>query len=143
MEAGTDTSRDPLWAFSEDHDAVLLLPRERWWTAYFSTNHSIYVDICTPPSWNDSTTIATFDLDLDVFVSPDGKITVLDVDEFRTNQDRYPPELVEGAVSGLAEVLRVLVLPTEIVEVGWQVLAATHEPRSHSPREESSYGRRQ
>jgi hypothetical protein len=55
----------------------------------------IYIDMCTPPVWQDST-VTCIDLDLDVVKKFDGSVYIDDVDEFEHHQIEYgyPPEII-------------------------------------------------
>ena len=98
------------------HDFVLLVPAEGCWTAYFNAEDDmeIYVDVTTRPVL-DGDTVTAVDLDLDVVRYVDGRVEVLDEDEFAEHQVQlaYPAELISqaratcdwlvGAVSSRAE----------------------------------------
>lgn len=83
-------------------DQVVLVPREVGWVATFHApgfKVATYVDITTPPRWDDATCTAV-DLDLDVVrLADDGGVYVDDEDEFADHQVRfgYPPEVVSAA----------------------------------------------
>ncbi|MBT8240848.1 MAG: DUF402 domain-containing protein, partial [Acidimicrobiia bacterium] len=84
------------------HPMVSVIADGAWFVPIFSPTDprfSVYVDICTPPTWSSPDRIEAVDLDLDVAVSPDGEMSVLDEDEFADHQVRfgYPDELVIGA----------------------------------------------
>lgn len=95
---------------------ALLIPSNGWWTATFNASgegspfgYIAYVDICTPPVW-DAATVTAVDLDLDVAMSPDRVVTVLDEDEFaehRLAMD-YPPHVVDHARAAAASVFQVM-----------------------------------
>jgi predicted RNA-binding protein associated with RNAse of E/G family len=96
LPRGTHMSR-PGVALELTHDAVLLVPRDRAFTATFNSypatavhenQPELYVDITTVPEFNDGT-IVTVDLDLDVLRLQDGSVIVDDEDEFRDHLDRY------------------------------------------------------
>lgn len=76
-----------------------LVPSDgQWWMAEFYLSHPwhlVYVNIGTPPEW-DGDRIYQVDLDLDVVLTPDGSIQVLDEDDFALNQVRYgyPADLI-------------------------------------------------
>lgn len=79
---------------------VKLLPAAKWWTAIWSweRDDALYVDIITPPDWRGAT-VTMVDIDLDVVRWADGRVEVVDADEFEVNQNRYgyPPRLVDTA----------------------------------------------
>jgi protein associated with RNAse G/E len=67
---------------------------------------SYYCNINLPPSF-DGTTLTYTDLDLDLWVTPDGHWQVLDEEEFATNARHfsYPPELSRNAFAAVHELL--------------------------------------
>lgn len=77
---------------------VKLIPDGKWWTAIWSYQREIdlYVDIITPPSWHGDT-VTMVDMDLDVVRMADGRVEVVDEDEFQAHQAAmdYPPRLVD------------------------------------------------
>lgn len=83
-----------------------------WWTAIWSvdegdlTRWRVYVDIIAPAEWHGET-VRMVDLDLDVYRTPDGRVRLLDEDEFAEHQVSlaYPLELVENARRAAGEVL--------------------------------------
>ena len=82
------------------HGFVALVPHDEWWMVEYYRDHpeyDVYVNIGTPPTWDDET-VRQVDLDLDVVRHHDGSTRVLDIDEFRANQQElgYPPELIEN-----------------------------------------------
>jgi uncharacterized protein len=81
-------------------DFVLLVPAEGCWTACFNAEYTveIYVDVTTRPVL-DGDTITAVDLDLDVVRYLDGRVAVLDEDEFAEHQVRlgYPAEVISQA----------------------------------------------
>ncbi len=97
-------------------DFVLLVPVQGCWTACFNAEDEleIYVDVTTRPVLG-AGTVTAVDLDLDVVRYLDGRVEVLDEDEFAEHQVQlaYPAELIRqarqtcdwlvGAVSSRAE----------------------------------------
>lgn len=82
---------------------VLLLPRDRWWTAIFNDEpHSteIYCDITTPVEFTDEL-VTMVDLDLDVLKRRDGSVYVDDEDEFAEHQVKYsyPADVIASAAA--------------------------------------------
>ena len=77
-----------------------LIPDGKWWTAIWSWQSKVdlYVDIITPPTWNGAT-VTMVDIDLDVMRLPDGRVEVVDEDEFEQHrmEFEYPPRLVDNA----------------------------------------------
>lgn len=85
---------------------VKLIPEAKWWTAIWSWQKpdELYVDIITPPQWSGST-VTMVDIDLDVVRWSDGRVEVLDEDEFEVHQARYdyPERLIETARATTAQ----------------------------------------
>jgi uncharacterized protein len=80
---------------------VTVVDTSRWWTANFYIRHpflSTYVNISTPPTW-DGDRLCAVDLDLDVAQDLDGRVEVLDEDEFALHQYAlsYPSDLIAQA----------------------------------------------
>lgn len=76
---------------------VMLVDESKWWTANFYMGHpflSVYVNISTPPKWS-GTRLRAVDLDLDVIRDVNGRVAVLDEDEFALHQETlsYPADL--------------------------------------------------
>ena len=82
------------------HDFVLLMPAAGCWTACFNAENAmeIYVDVTTRPALAEGT-VSAVDLDLDVVRYRDGRVEVLDEDEFAEHQVLlgYPAELITQA----------------------------------------------
>ena len=82
------------------HDFVLLVPAAGCWTACFNAENEleIYVDVTTRPAL-DEAEVSAVDLDLDVVRWRDGRVEVLDEDEFAEHQVQlgYPAELISQA----------------------------------------------
>lgn len=82
---------------------VRLMPRGQWWTAVFDAEPEateIYCDISTPPTWPHEDEVTMVDLDLDVMrLRADGKVLLVDEDEFAEHQVRYgyPAEVISQA----------------------------------------------
>ncbi|MFI7706916.1 DUF402 domain-containing protein [Nonomuraea sp. NPDC049480] len=81
--------------------AIMLFPRDAWWTASFNTpprRSEVYVDVTTVPVWSEGE-VTMLDLDLDVIRMRDGRLILDDVDEFAEHQVKlgYPPELIAQA----------------------------------------------
>jgi protein associated with RNAse G/E len=81
-------------------DFALLVPAEGDWTACFNADGEleIYADVTTRPVLSPGQVTAV-DLDLDVVRYRDGRVAVLDEDEFAEHQVQldYPAELIEQA----------------------------------------------
>lgn len=87
-----------------ESDRLLVVPRDRWWTARFSNDPhyhtAIYADVTLPAQWLSETELDIVDIDLDVVKSTHtGEISLLDEDEFAEHQIRYgyPPDVIENA----------------------------------------------
>ncbi|NRQ39001.1 YgaC family protein [Nonomuraea sp. NN258] len=82
-------------------DAIMLFPRDAWWTASFNAaphKSWVYVDVTTVPVWDEGE-VSMVDLDLDVILMRDGRLILDDEDEFAEHQVLlgYPPELISRA----------------------------------------------
>jgi protein associated with RNAse G/E len=85
--------------------------REHWYNVYVNrepdgTLHHFYCNVGLPPTVHDSTLVFV-DLDLDVYILPNGACRVLDTDEFRAHSIRYgyPPEVRRTACEAVLDVL--------------------------------------
>ncbi len=88
---------------------------------------SIYTDITTPPVW-DGDTVCMLDLDLDVIQTLDGRVLVVDEDEFAENQVSYgyPEELIALARTSCDDVAAAMRARMEPYRsVGWSWLPQT------------------
>ncbi|MEM9514626.1 MAG: DUF402 domain-containing protein [Actinomycetota bacterium] len=122
VPARSDVSAGPGWEFAAHHDAVLLVPTAAWWTAYWSTHGSIYIDITTPASWLSTHRVTVFDLALDVFY-PDGtQPRVLDRDEFDNESPGWPAEYRRRALVALDELLNDFA-DGPVAAAGWRHLS--------------------
>lgn len=88
---------------------VALIPANDPWIVEFTphhTTHLIYVNIGTVPVVS-GVTVHQIDLDLDVVLTHEGEIVVLDEDEFVEHQERYgyPEEIIELAQTATREAL--------------------------------------
>ena len=104
---GDDTSE------TTRHDALLLIQPDAWWIAAWRIDHPItplYVDINTPAEWFDDR-VTWIDLDLDVVRTSDGRIEVLDRDEFESHRQMYgyPEHLIATAEATTADVFASMV----------------------------------
>lgn len=89
------------------HEAVGWLPRDEWWTAWFSGGRQyLKVDICTPARRRPDGDLEFADLCLDV-VGRDGEApTIVDQEEFA--DARYPPDVATATERAAADVLRLV-----------------------------------
>jgi hypothetical protein len=100
---------------SADYDSFMtLVPHQDCWTATWIfdglTRNKIWVDITTPPEWRTPTHVTTIDLDIDVQLLSDGRVEVLDEDEFaeRAIEWGYPPEIQTTAPAVAQQVAKLL-----------------------------------
>ncbi|MBM2623192.1 DUF402 domain-containing protein [Actinoplanes sp. LDG1-06] len=90
-------------------DAVRLVTAGKWWMAMFlaePADRELYCDVITPARWTGPAEITVVDLDIDlVRYRADGRVEVEDEDEFAEHRVElgYPPEVVDGALGGAAE----------------------------------------
>lgn len=94
------------------HGFVSLVPHDAWWEAEFYASHpswEVYVNIGTPCE-RPPGRIRQVDLDLDVVRTWDGRVEILDEDEFADHQVRfgYPQKLIDGARAATSEVAKML-----------------------------------
>ncbi len=114
-EHGTWLWAPPGMVFRRGEDAprvarslhVKLITRDSWWTAIWNSAGKVelYVDIATPARWSDSK-VTMVDLDLDVARYLDGRVEVLDEEEFAAHQVElgYPSHIVDRARTTTAAV---------------------------------------
>jgi ribosomal protein S18 acetylase RimI-like enzyme len=83
------------------------LPRDRWWTAWFTTGRQhVKVDICTPAIRRADGDFEFRDLCLDVVLRGDDPPLLVDEDEFEASA--YAPGLARAARTAADEVLRLI-----------------------------------
>jgi len=107
--AGRTIDRAGETMFVTEFDVVTLISPDVWWTPTWWLGHpdvALYVNIDTPAVWEDAR-ISVVDLDLDVIRFSDGRVEVVDEDEFALHQQRfgYPPELISAAEAATATAL--------------------------------------
>lgn len=95
--------------FTTEQDALILIVDGAWWSAGWWEDHpdvALYVDVGTPPARTPDR-LTSVDLDLDVARFCDGRVEILDRDEFELHQVElaYPSEIVAAAERAAAEVL--------------------------------------
>jgi uncharacterized protein len=108
-QAGHPIIRGTMTVTTPNMPALILVPPEAWWSVSWWPGHQeldLYVNIGTPAVWEDER-IVCVDLDLDVIRFVDGRVELVDQDEFEEHQVRYgyPPELVTAATNAAAESL--------------------------------------
>ena len=103
----------PVWRGSEvlfvsRYDGLMLLPRHQPWMAWFpgESDLEVYVDIVTPTALEEREFVMV-DLDLDVARYRDGRVALLDEDEFDAHRIAlgYPDEVVRMARESAAAVM--------------------------------------
>lgn len=87
-----------------EHAFVLLVPPDDWWIASFNDDRvddAIYVDIATPATWRTEHHVTAVDLDLDIVRFHDGRVELVDEDEFAEHQVAfgYPDDVIAQARS--------------------------------------------
>lgn len=87
---------------------LMCVAADRWWTAWFTPHDkhfTVYCDIVTPLEVRSDGTCGV-DLDLDVIQWRDGRVEIVDQDEFEENRTRfgYPEDVVAGALAAADEV---------------------------------------
>jgi uncharacterized protein len=112
--AGTVARKGDGPAVVVEHQQVMLVPDDAWWTAVFNAppaRMEIYCDIATPPRWAESGLVTMVDLDLDVCrMRADQHVRLLDEDEFAMHQVRYgyPADVIGQANDAAAWLCRAL-----------------------------------
>jgi hypothetical protein len=96
---------------------VSLVPPDAWWEAEFYASHpqwQVYVNIGTPCERLRGR-VRQVDLDLDVVRTWNGKVEILDEDEFAEHQLElgYPADLIDRARAATTEVAAMLADRTE------------------------------
>lgn len=82
---------------------VLLVPRQRWWTAMFNPpprTSEVYCDIASPAEWTGDDLVDLIDLDLDVVRRRgSGRVELRDEEEFAEHREQfgYPEQVVTPA----------------------------------------------
>lgn len=105
---------DPL--FRTEQDALMLIVPGAWWSPSWWIGHpdiSVYVNIGTPPILQ-ADLISSTDLDLDVVRFNDGRVEIVDRDEFELHQGLfgYPAEVIDSTERAAQEVLDLVVART-------------------------------
>lgn len=94
--------------FEAQHDVLFLVVPGAWWSATWWWEHpeiELYVNIGTPFVEEPERLVST-DLDLDVLRWCDGRVEIVDQDEFAEHQVRYgyPPDVIERTTRTADEV---------------------------------------
>ena len=108
--AGRTMYRGDVALFVTEQDALIVVVPGSWWTPIWWLGHpevEVYININTPPVW-DGDRIVTTDVDLDVIRFCDGRVEIVDHDEFELHQKlyEYPHELIEAAAMAADEAKR-------------------------------------
>jgi protein associated with RNAse G/E len=87
--------------FVTEQDALILIIPGAWWTPAWWFGHpdvDLYVNINTPAVWHGDR-IVSVDVDLDVIRFGDGRVEIVDRDEFEAHQHSYgyPGDVIEAA----------------------------------------------
>lgn len=111
--AGTSVQRGSETPVVLEHAFVQLIPAGQWWSACFNSeaaDTTVYCDIGTPAQWPEDDEVTMADLDLDVIRLRDGRVLVLDEDEFAEHQLRYqyPAEVISAAERATAWLVEVI-----------------------------------
>ena len=135
--AGSDMQRGDEPIRKSGSVNLKLIPDGKWWTAIWSWQGKVdlYVDIITPPSWNGET-VTMVDIDLDVVRWPNGRVELVDEDEFEQHRTKfdYPPRLVDTARSTAAKMAIALEMrhePFGAVSAKWMEQAVNLADRHH------------
>jgi uncharacterized protein len=133
---------------------IQFIPDGQWWTAAVNAEPAkteIYCDITTEPRWLHPGEVTMVDLDLDVVrMRADGRVLLLDEDEFADHQVRYgyPTEVIsqaEQAAAWLLDAVRARVEPFGTGYLRWLDMisadvcdaAASAEPVGGEPADRS------
>ncbi|PJJ57381.1 hypothetical protein CLV56_1609 [Mumia flava] len=130
MSAGTRAAR-PGREMHTRVDSVTLVPTDApvvptfhatWDAPQHRLRYAMYADMTTPAHWESDDVVTMVDLDLDVVLTVDGDVRLLDEDEFEDHRLRfgYPDELVATARRSADDVLAAVRARAEPYgEVGW------------------------
>lgn len=131
------------WLGVPAEGAVLLLPRNEWWVAWFRHDGSLRVDIATEVAAGGLGAITAprsfVDLDLDVERDADGTTVILDEDQFAERCGAYPATWVPMARETVVEVAdraRRRVEPFAQAHTTWVQLWQSTPPADPHPPEE-------
>ena len=118
----------------QPHDFVMLVPVDQCWTAFWNAEgrtspFELYVDVTTLPEVTPDA-VSAVDLDLDVVRHRDGRVEVLDEDEFATHQVRlrYPRDVIDRAratADSLVEAISERVPPFDETGPAWLARLST------------------
>jgi protein associated with RNAse G/E len=99
--------------FVAEQDALFLVVPGAWWSPGWWLEHpeiEVYVNVQTPVEW-EADRARAIDLDLDVIRFRDGRVEVVDRDEFDLHRQRdgYPEDIVASAEEAAAAVFDLVV----------------------------------
>lgn len=108
-------ARTPIYTsrgeFRSPYDSLVYFWRDRWYNVFRLSRPGCelalwYCNVTTPPKF-DGCQIGYVDLDLDVKVTPDGDVHLLDEDEFEEHQKQYgyPRNVIEHAGDAAEELM--------------------------------------
>lgn len=99
--AGAEMTRRSGPPVRHRRDQIMLVPADGHWIARWGLDgdYALYCDVTTPVTTAPDGSLHTIDLDLDVVRYHDGRVAVLDRDQFETRHRTmgYPPPLVARA----------------------------------------------
>jgi uncharacterized protein len=108
LRTGEPVYRGDRVLFHGKRGGLMLVPPRDGWLAWFPASGSfeLYVDVVTPPV-RTAAAVAMVDLDFDVIRWTDGRVELVDEDEFEAHRVElgYPPEIVDHARREAAWVL--------------------------------------
>ena len=125
--AGLQLQRGDEEPLEQQHDVVMLVPDTGCWTAYWNWRDAgqieVYVDVTTKPV-RTADSVTAVDLDLDVIRFEDGRVELVDEDEFAEHQVKYgyPPEIIAQAkdtADELVQAMNARIEPFDKVGAGW------------------------
>lgn len=125
-EAGEPVLRGSEIKFHREQAALLLVPEDApcfcvLWYPPDEPEYDVYVDITLPAEWSGNV-VRVVDLDLDVETHRDGRIDLLDEDEFEVHQVEYayPDHVIATARSSAAQVQRMISERAEPFGTAWR-----------------------
>jgi protein associated with RNAse G/E len=111
-------------SFDTRNATLAVVPRVGMWSAGWWQAHDeieLYVDINTSPEWVGDTVSMT-DLDLDIIRFVDGRVEIVDQDEFAEHQVAfgYPEEIIDAAQRAAGELHARVEARTEPFDDAWR-----------------------
>jgi len=119
LRKGTRVQRGSEPPIAYPATSVLLVPEAQWWTALFCSDRDgdceLYIDVATPATWTragdgGAEQVTMIDLDLDVVRRWNGRVDVLDRDEFALHRVQlgYPEAVAASAARAAEELVAML-----------------------------------